>query len=86
MLKKALATVAVTAAATGVLMTGAAAAYAGGPETSGNGSVLGGNQVIADVNVPVNVCGNSIAILGIAGSSCHNSGAGVIKTPWHYGW
>jgi len=34
--------------------------------TSGNGSILGGNQVRVPVNVPVNVCGNAIAVAGFA--------------------
>ncbi|WP_237101254.1 chaplin family protein [Nonomuraea sp. MG754425] len=42
----------------------------GGNRTSGNGSVLGGNQVIAPVSVPINICGNSVAAIGKAFSGC----------------
>ncbi|MEO5876719.1 MAG: chaplin [Streptosporangiaceae bacterium] len=38
--------------------------------TSGNSSVLGGNQVFAPISIPINVCGNAIAVLGIAGAGC----------------
>lgn len=50
--------------------------------TSGNGGVLSGNQVVAPISIPVNVCGNSVAVLGIANSGClggaavHNHGGG----------
>jgi hypothetical protein len=74
-LKKSLTTAAVVAFATGAL-------FAGSPAhaditTSGNGSVLSGNQAVVDVNLPVNVCGNAIALLGVAGANCVKSGAAV---------
>ncbi|QYC45802.1 hypothetical protein Nocox_41300 [Nonomuraea coxensis DSM 45129] len=55
---------------------------AGGNRTSGNASVLGGNQVVAPISVPINVCGNAVAAVGRAfaacrgGSSVHNGGGG----------
>ncbi|MEV0827877.1 chaplin family protein [Nonomuraea rubra] len=42
----------------------------GGNRTSGNGSVLGGNQVVAPISAPINICGNSIAVIGRAFSGC----------------
>lgn len=45
--------------------------------TSGDGSIGGGNQVQAPVSVPINVCGNSVAVLGKAASQCDHSGATV---------
>lgn len=77
MLKKALAATAIAAAAGSVLFAGAPAMANSNVFTSGNGSILGGNQLVADLDVPINVCGNSIAILGISGASCNNSGATV---------
>ncbi|MEV0416861.1 chaplin family protein [Streptosporangium canum] len=43
---------------------------AGGNRTSGDHSVLGGNQVVAPITAPINICGNSVAILGKAFSGC----------------
>ncbi|WP_084518137.1 chaplin family protein [Microtetraspora niveoalba] len=51
-------------------------AGAGGNVTSGRSSVLGGNQVVAPINAPINVCGNSVAVLGDAFSGC-KGGASV---------
>jgi len=52
------------------------AVHAGGIQTNGSGSVLGGNQIIVPITAPINVCGNAIAILGIANASCEG-GASV---------
>ncbi|MGP3958394.1 chaplin family protein [Nonomuraea sp. 3N208] len=58
---------------------------AGGNRTSGDGSVLGGNQVVAPVSAPINICGNSVAVFGRAfsgckgGSSVNNGGSGYRK-------
>ncbi|MDL4813756.1 chaplin [Actinomadura opuntiae] len=55
---------------------------AGGQQTSGAHSVLGGNQVNAPISAPVDVCGNAVAIIGKAEAGCeggatvHNGGAG----------
>ncbi|MFB4302584.1 chaplin family protein [Actinomadura sp. NTSP31] len=56
-----------------------------GPDmkTSGNMSILGGNQVYAPISAPINVCGNAIgAILGIAQAGC-KGGAAVITDGGH---
>ncbi|MFI9598083.1 chaplin family protein [Nonomuraea sp. NPDC052265] len=49
---------------------------AGGNRTSGRSSALGGNQVIAPVNAPINICGNAVAVFGRAFAGCQG-GAGV---------
>lgn len=56
----------------GAVLAGAAAitvlgtpAFADTVDGGGQGSILGGNQVVVPVNVPVNVCGNGIGVLGI---------------------
>lgn len=67
MLKKLIATSAVAAAASFTLM-GAPAHAVDDVSTSGSGSVLSGNQVVTEANIPVNVCGNSVAVLGISGA------------------
>ncbi|GAA2374338.1 chaplin family protein [Nonomuraea africana] len=56
---------------------------AGGNRTSGDNSVLGGNQVTAPISAPINACGNALAIFGDAtagckgGSSVKNTGIGA---------
>jgi hypothetical protein len=56
----------------------AGVAYAGtGGTNAGNLSILGGNQVSAPVSVPVDLCGNAAAVLGIATAGCQG-GAEVL--------
>src|SRR5690606_37346991 len=43
---------------------------AGDNRTSGRSSVLGGNQVVAPITAPVNVCGNAVGVLGDAFAGC----------------
>ncbi|QVQ50936.1 DUF320 domain-containing protein [Spiractinospora alimapuensis] len=44
--------------------------------SSGDGSIAGGNQIIGDVDVPVNVCGVAVgAVGGIGNAVCDGSGA-----------
>lgn len=74
------AAVLVAGTASAVALMAAPAFASPGPvimNTSGNGSILGGNQIFAPISVPVNVCGNAIAILGIAGAGCEG-GASVL--------
>ncbi len=66
MLKKLTAVGIMAAAASGVMLLGSPA----NADTSGHGSILGGNQINAPITVPIGVCGNSVAILGFGGSGC----------------
>jgi hypothetical protein len=68
-------------AATGVIAAAGGAAHADSVASgSGSGSlgVLSGNTVQAPVNVPVNVCGNTVDVVGVlnpsVGNSCANQG------------
>jgi hypothetical protein len=56
----------------------------GGDSTSGNGSVLGGNQVKAPISAPINVCGNAAAAFGDAGAGCE--GGAKVKSPHDDGY
>jgi ChpA-C len=57
--------------------SGAGIALAGtGPHTSGNQSILGGNQISLPISIPVNLCGNAVALLGDAFAGCQG-GASV---------
>jgi hypothetical protein len=46
----------------------------GGMHSSDNFGLLNGNQANFPIHIPLNVCGNSIAVLGLANSnaSCSN--------------
>jgi LPXTG-motif cell wall-anchored protein len=55
--------------------------------TSGNGSIGGGNQLELDLDAPINLCGNAVAILGVAGANCTDGDATVVNdssTKGHY--
>jgi hypothetical protein len=51
----------------------------------GNITILSGNTVNIPISIPVDVCGNAIAILGFAEASCQG-GAGVILSSPVSGW
>ncbi|HEY3686687.1 MAG TPA: chaplin family protein [Streptosporangiaceae bacterium] len=55
----------------GAILAGAAAvtvlgapAFGDTVDGGGQGSILGGNQIVVPVNIPVNACGNGLGILG----------------------
>jgi ChpA-C len=50
-----------------------------------NSSMLSDNTVNIPVSIPVDVCGNAIAILGFAEASCQG-GAGVFLNSPNGGW
>ncbi|MFF4469114.1 LAXTG-anchored chaplin ChpC [Streptomyces sp. NPDC001599] len=72
------------AAATGVIAAAGGTAHAdSGAHGSSSGSpgVLSGNTVQAPVHVPVNVCGNTVDVVGVLnpamGNACANQGGGA---------
>lgn len=69
---------AVTKAACGGSATVTNRNTGGGMTTSGKFSLVGGNQAYIPVSVPVNVCGNSAAVLGVAKAYC-KGGAHVLN-------
>jgi hypothetical protein len=69
-------------AAAGGGFAGVALAGTGG--TNGNVSVLGSNQVSAPVSVPIDICGNAAALLGIATAGCQG-GAQVLEHDYPVG-
>ncbi|MBG0826836.1 DUF320 domain-containing protein [Planomonospora sp. ID67723] len=62
---------------------------AGGNRTDGRFSILGGNQVVAPITAPINVCGNAVAILGDSAAGClggaHVGGSGHGHGHGHWG-
>ncbi|MGI5224823.1 chaplin family protein [Actinoallomurus iriomotensis] len=84
MLKKLTAAGVVAAAVSGALVF-TSPANAGINNTSGDGSILGGNQVNVPISIPVNVCGNAIAVIGGARAGCRG-GAAVGYGAHHHGY
>jgi ChpA-C len=68
--------VAIFSAAFAIPRTGIAMAAGPISATSGNGSILGGNQINLPVSAPVDICGNGAGILGLAAAGCEG-GASV---------
>ncbi|MEV7079272.1 chaplin [Streptomyces sp. NPDC093516] len=71
------------AAATGVIAAAGGSAHAASgaqSSTSGSPGVLSGNTVQAPVHAPVNVCGNTVNVVGVlnpsVGNGCANQGGG----------
>ncbi|QSB05463.1 chaplin family protein [Natronoglycomyces albus] len=62
---------------------GADATYNGSADLHSHDNVgLGnGNQLFAPIQVPINVCGNAIAVLGAANASCEGGSSAVINPP-----
>ncbi|WP_067481112.1 chaplin [Actinomadura hibisca] len=82
MLKKLAATGVLAFAVTGSVL--AAAPANADIHTDGSHGVLSGNQIIAPISIPINVCGNSVAVLGIAGSGCQGGASVVGHAPGHH--
>lgn len=81
MLKKLTVAGIVAAAATGaVLMASPANA---GIDTDGTGGILSGNQIIVPISIPVDLCGNAIAVVGYSGAAC---GGGAVVGSRHHGY
>ncbi|WP_329173104.1 chaplin [Streptomyces sp. NBC_01477] len=84
--------VAIALAATGVFAgAGAAAADSGATGAAvGSPGVLSGNAVQIPIHIPLNVCGNSINIIGLLnpafGNTCANVGGGQREEPAAGSW
>ncbi|QMU76505.1 chaplin [Streptacidiphilus sp. PB12-B1b] len=72
--------VAVAAATGGIVLAGAGVASAHGAQAEGaawnSPGVVSGNTIQVPVHIPVNVCGNTISVIGLLnpafGDSCQN--------------
>ncbi|SDD55711.1 chaplin family protein [Glycomyces harbinensis] len=75
-------------AAGAVLVAGAGTAHAWGPDvtTQDNVGAVSGNQVVAPIQAPINICGVAAAVLGTADAGCEGGstaefgGAGDLTT------
>jgi hypothetical protein len=71
----------VAATAVSLLAAGAGAASASGI-AAGNATnspgVLSGNNVAVPIHIPINLCGNTVDVIGLLnpafGNTCHNAG------------
>jgi len=72
--------VAVAAATGGLVLAGAGVASAHGAQAEGaawnSPGVVSGNTIQVPIHIPVNVCGNTISVIGLLnpafGNSCQN--------------
>ncbi|GAA1849665.1 chaplin family protein [Asanoa iriomotensis] len=63
--------------AAGGLLATQAAAQAADAITTGNYGIANGNQVVMPIQAPINLCGNSIALIGGAFASCDGGAVAV---------
>jgi len=70
-------------AAGAVLMAGGAAQAAPDLTSAGNNGILNGNQAVVPIQIPINVCGNAVAVLGVAGAGC--DGGASADQSWSHG-
>ncbi|MEV0386382.1 chaplin [Nonomuraea sp. NPDC050643] len=52
--------------------------------TSGNGGVASGNQVKIPINLPINVCGNTVALVNVLGGVAGCKGGANVYAPTHH--
>jgi hypothetical protein len=72
--------VAIAAATGGLVLAGAGVASAHGAQAEGaawnSPGVVSGNTIQVPIHIPVNVCGNTISVIGVLnpafGNSCQN--------------
>ncbi|MFJ9441740.1 chaplin [Kitasatospora sp. NPDC101235] len=75
-----------SAAAAGLVLgaAGSAAAGAGAQGVAaGSPGVLSGNQIQAPIHIPLNVCGNTITVVGLLNPAFGNKCANVEVHPHH---
>jgi hypothetical protein len=75
------AVVAVGLAAASGGLSGVALAGTDGGNGSGTISVLGGNGLLAPVSLPVDVCGEAAALLGLVNAGCQGGAAAMVTLP-----
>ncbi|ADD39847.1 chaplin family protein [Stackebrandtia nassauensis] len=80
-------TVQASAIAAGVLLVsaGAAQAYGSDANTTGNIGVGTGNQAMAPVQAPIDICGNATSVLGVANAGCHGGSNATMTESAHGG-
>lgn len=72
-------TVAVGIISAGLVLAGGTSAQAADLTSIGNVGVLNGNQIYMPIQIPINVCGNAIAVAGNAVAWCEGGAWAVIE-------
>jgi hypothetical protein len=67
-----------------LLVTGTAAHADPTLVSSDNFGILNGTQVLLPVQAPIDVCGNAVAVVGVAGAGCVGGSAATLSPEW--GW
>ncbi|GAA3696612.1 hypothetical protein GCM10022224_072930 [Nonomuraea antimicrobica] len=67
---------------TGAVAMMSLAAPAHADITNGTGGVISGNQLHIPIVAPINVCGNAVAVIGVAVAGC-KGGAGAYAPSHH---
>ncbi|MEV0267550.1 chaplin family protein [Hamadaea sp. NPDC050747] len=67
-----------------LLATGTAAHADATLVSSDNVGILNGTQVLLPVQAPIDVCGNAVAVGGVAGAGCVGGSAAMLSPEW--GW
>ncbi|GLZ81235.1 hypothetical protein Afil01_60420 [Actinorhabdospora filicis] len=62
-----------------VLLAGGTAQAGGNATTGGNYGLGNGNQLLTGIQVPISVCGNSLAVLGASNAGCHGNSTATTK-------
>ena len=66
--------------AAGLVLLAGGPAFAGGNATTGDNYGAGnGNQILTGIQLPLTVCGNSLAIFGQANAGCHGNSTATTK-------
>ncbi|NUR71298.1 MAG: chaplin [Hamadaea sp.] len=67
-----------------LLATGTAASADATLVSSDNVGILNGTQVLLPIQAPIDVCGNAVAVGGVAGAGCVGGSAATLSPEW--GW
>jgi hypothetical protein len=63
-----------------ILLAGGTAAQAADLNTSDNDGALTGNQILADIDIPIDVHGNAVGVLGDAAAMSSHGGGGAARS------
>ncbi|WP_027341962.1 chaplin family protein [Hamadaea tsunoensis] len=70
----------------GALMAAGTAAHAADPTlvSSDNLGILNGTQALLPIQAPIDICGNAVAVAGVADAVCHGGAAAGLSPEWGF--